>query len=345
VKKLRVLVLLQKGLEPPDSIEEMSDDEILSAPWKMEYDIIQTLETLGHDIKILGVHDELAFIQKSIDDWQPHIAFNLLEGFAGEVLYDQNVVTYLELKQLPYTGCNPRGLMISRDKSLSKKLLAYHRIRVPNFAIFPKGRRFRTSRKLRFPLIVKSAIEDASFSISQASLVKDADSLLARVEFIHEQTGSSAIVEEFIEGREIYVGVIGNKRVEVLPPRELVFEKKPNDVPLIATARAKWNIKYQKKWGVKSRPADRLPQKVEEKISRLCKRIYRTLYLNGYARLDFRLDGNNRLYCLEANPNPDLSYGEDFAESAEKKGMSYDQLIQKILNLGLRWRTDSSAAF
>ncbi len=337
--------MLQKGLEPPDSIEGMSKDEVVSAPWKMEYDIIQTLDALGHDIRILGVHDELVFIQKSIDDWKPQIAFNLLEGFAGEVLYDQNVVTYLELKQLPYTGCNPRGLMISRDKSLSKKLLAYHRIRVPNFAIFPKGRRLRTPGKLRFPLIVKSAIEDASFSISQASFVKDVDSLFARINFIHEQTGASALVEEFIEGREIYIGVIGNKKLTVLPPRELIFEKKPEDAPLIATARAKWNIKYQKKWGIKSSPAQKLPQKLEEAIGRLSKRIYRRLYLNGYARLDFRLDVNDKLYFLEANPNPDLTYGEDFAEAAETKGISYEELIHKILNLGLGWSTGYSNTF
>jgi len=345
VKKLRVLVMLQKGLEPPDSIEGMKEEDVVSAPWKMEYDITQTLESLGHDVRILGVVDDLTPIQKSIEEWKPHIAFNLLEGFAGEVLYDHNVVIYLELKQLPYTGCNPRGLMISRDKSLTKKILAYHRIRVPNFAIFPKGSRLKLPRKLRFPLIVKSAIEDASFSISQASLVRDADSLFGRINFIHEQTGASALVEEFIDGREIYVGVIGNRKLDVLPPRELVFEKKPEDAPLIATARAKWNIKYQKKWGIKSRPAGKLPPKVEETIDRLSKRIYRTLYLNGYARLDFRLDGEDRLYCLEANPNPDLTYGEDFAEAAERRGISYENLIQKILNLGLRWSSGSSSMF
>lgn len=338
MRKLRVLVLVTEGLEPPETVEGLSDDELVTAPWKTEYDVIVTLQELGHEVHVLAIHSDLGALRKQIEAWKPHIAFNLLEEYAGISLYDQNVVTFLELMHVPYTGCNPKGLIIARDKALSKKLLAYHRMRVPAFAVFPYGRRLRRPKRLKYPIFVKSALEDASYGISQASLVKDDESLAERVAFVHQQTGADAIAEEFVEGRELYVGVIGNKRLEVLPVWELFFDKKPENAPLIATAAAKWNLKYQKRWGVTSRAAKGLPEDFVRRIEHRCKRIYRVLGLSGYARLDYRLTPEGRLYFLEANPNPALSYGEDFAESAEKGGISYQHLIQRILNLGLRWK-------
>jgi len=338
VKKLRVLALMRDDLMPPDSIDGLSSDELLVAPWKTEFDVVTTLNDLGHQVHQLGVYDDLPTIRKAIEELKPHIAFNLLEAFGGVSLYDQNIVGYLELKQVRYTGCNPKGLMIARDKALSKKLLAFHRIRVPDFAVFSVGRKIRKPKRLQFPLFVKSVVEDASFGISQASLVRDEAALTSRVLFVHQHTGTDAIAEEFIEGRELYVGVIGNKRLETFPVWEMVFDKKPEELPLIATAAAKWNLKYQKKWGVASRAAKGLPEHVSEQIGRRCKRIYRILSMSGYARLDFRLESSGRLYFLEANPNPALSFGEDFSESAEKKGLSYNQLIQRILNLGMRYQ-------
>lgn len=337
MKRLRVLVLLREGLEPPDNIDGVSEDEVVTAPWKTEYDVVAALGELGHRVRILGLYDDLVAIRKAVEEFQPHVTFNLMEEFGGVALYDQNVVAYLELLGLKYSGCNPRGLVIARDKALSKKLLAYHRIRVPDFQVFRYGRKARRRKRLKFPLFVKSVVEDASLGISQASLVKDDDALRERVAFVHEHTGTDAIAEEFIGGRELYVGVLGNQRLEVLPVWELLFDKKPEDQPLIATARAKWNLKYQKKWGVVSRAATRLPRGMRELIVRRCKRIYRTLGLSGYARLDFRLD-KRRLYFLEANPNPQLAFGEDFAESARKKGISYEALIQRIINLGLGYK-------
>ncbi len=339
LKKLRVLVLIRKGLEPPETLEGIRDDELQSMPWKTEYDLIVTLKhDLGHEVRTLSVYSNLEEIRKAIEEFKPHIAFNMLEEFRGITLLDQNVVSYLELMGLPYTGCNPRGLMIARDKAISKKLLAYHRIRVPDFAVFPIGRRTRRPKRLKFPLFVKSVIEDASLGISQAALVKDDVSLAERVAFVHQHTGADVIAEEFIEGRELYVGIIGNHRLETFPIWELIFDKKPDDVPLIATARAKWNLKYQKKWGIVSRAAKNLPNGLAEQLEKRCKRIYNHLSLSGYARLDFRLASDGSIYFLEANPNPQLSYGEDFAESAEKKKISYEELISRILRLGLRWK-------
>ena len=338
MRKLRVLLLMREGLEPPESIEGMPEDEYKNAQWKCEYDVTVTLKERGHDVRKLGVYGDLFALREAIGEFKPHVCFNLLEEWKSVSLYDQNVVSYLELLGVPYTGCNPRGLMLARDKAVSKKLLAYHRIRVPHFAVFPVDRRLSRPKRLNFPLLVKSMTEDASLGISQASLVKDDKALAQRVRFIHEQTGSYAIAEQFVEGRELYVGVIGNHRLDVFPVWELLFTNKPEDAPLIATARAKWSAKYQKKWGVISKAAEDLPEGAAERIAKLAKRIYRILFLNGYARLDFRLSPDGKLYFLEANPNPQLSYGEDFAESAAKKGIGYGRLLQRILNLGRRYR-------
>jgi D-alanine-D-alanine ligase len=338
VKRKRVLVLVREGLVPPETIEGLSDKEIDTAEWKTEYDVVVTLDELGHSVRVHPVFNDLEALRSEIEEWKPHIVFNLLEEFNGVALYDQNVVSFLELLQMPYTGSNPRGLMIARDKALAKKLLSFHRIRVPDFAVFPAGRRIRRPKRLRFPLFVKSVTEDASLGVSKASLVKDDESLAERVSFVHQQTGADALAEEFIEGRELYVGTIGNQQLEVFPAWELIFDNNPDGEPVIATAAAKWNQNFRKKWGVTSRAARNLPKGLPERIEQHCKRIYRILGLSGYARSDFRLDSEGKLFFLEANPNPALSYGEDFAESAEKKGISYSKLIQRIVNLGLRYK-------
>ncbi|GIW41410.1 MAG: D-alanine--D-alanine ligase [Candidatus Binatia bacterium] len=335
MKKLRVLALMDEALVPP---EDVTGIDVGTADWKTEYDVLTTLRDLGHEVYPLGVGSDLGAIRKIVDEWKPHIAFNLLEDFHDVPVFDQNVVSYLELLRLPYTGCNPRGLLLARDKALSKKILFYHRIPVPEFAVFPIGRRVRRPKRLEFPLIVKSLTKEASAGISQASVVTDDEKLAERVRFVHESVGTDAIVERYVEGRELYVGILGNQRLEVFPVWELLFTKLPEDRWRIATDRVKWSRSYQKKIGVRSTLARNLPEGLPEYIQRIAKRVYRALLLSGYARLDFRLDENGRLYVLEANPNPQLAYGEDFAESAEKAGVSYEELIQRILNLGLRWR-------
>src|ERR1044071_2883851 len=149
MKRLRILVLMHEDLVPPDPL---NGQEVAGAEWKTEYDVVSTLRKLGHDVKPLGVKSDLGVLRSAIEDWQPQIAFNLLEEFDGVATYDQNVVAYLELLRVPYTGCNPRGLMLSRDKALSKKILTYHRIPCPDFGVFPLGRAVRRSRRLSFPL-------------------------------------------------------------------------------------------------------------------------------------------------------------------------------------------------
>jgi D-alanine-D-alanine ligase len=334
VKKLRVLALMHIGLVPPADATSREEN----TEWKTEFDVLSTLRQLGHEVMPLGIHDDLGVIRKAIDEWKPHVAFNLLEDFDGVPVFDQNVVSYLELLRIPYTGCNPRGLMLARDKALSKKILAYHRIAVPEFAVFPIGRSIRPSKRLTFPLIVKSLTKEASEGISQASVVDDADKLAERVKFIHRSLGTDAIVERYIEGRELYVGIMGNQRLRVLPVWEMLFTNMPPQVRRIATNRVKWSHAYQRRHGITSDEARDLPPAVLESIPHLCRRIYRTLSLTGYARLDFRLGADGRMYVLEANPNPQLAHGEDFADSAERAGLSYGDLLQAIIKMAIARR-------
>jgi D-alanine-D-alanine ligase len=289
------------------------------------------------------VHDDLGDIRRTATDWKPHIAFNLLEGFDDVTIFDQNVVSHLELLKLSYTGCNPRGLLLARDKSLSKKLLAFHRIRVPEFEVCRIGRPIRRPKRMTFPLIVKSLTQEASIGIAQASVVDSDDKLKERVTFIHESIRTAAIVEQYIEGRELYVGVIGNQVLQALPVWELFFANMPVDARRIATDRVKWNVKYQKKYGIESGPATDLATGLGETIQHVCKRAYRALEMSGYARIDLRMDAQGHVWVLEANPNPQIARGEDFAASADKVGLTYEGVLQRILSLGQRWQPESVA--
>lgn len=336
MKKSRVLVLVHEDLVPPESLEGYSEKEIQQ--WKTEFDVVATLREMGHDVRPLGVWDDLGKIRVAIEEFQPHVAFNLLEEFHGVAVYDQHVVSYLELMRQPYTGCNPRGLMLAHDKGLCKQILAYHRILTPKFVVYPRGRKVKPSKKLTYPLLVKSASEEASLGISQASIVHSDEKLKDRVEFIYEQVKSDALVEQYIDGRELYVGMIGNQRLRTFPIWELLFTKSGDKVPLIATAKVKWDYEYQQKLGVETREAGDLPAGAAAAILKQCTRTYRALYLSGYARIDLRLADDGRAYVLEANPNPNLSFGEDLAESAEKSGLRYSDLLQRIINLGRNYK-------
>jgi D-alanine-D-alanine ligase len=319
---------------PPETIPDGVEKE--KQPWRTEYDVITTLKSMGHDVYPVGLASDLAVIAKAREEHKPHIAFNLLEDFEGQALFDQHVVSYLELLKQAYTGCNPRGLTLAHDKALTKKILSYHRIAVPGFAVFPVGQKVVRPQRLKFPLFVKSVVEEGSVGISQASVVNDDTKLAERVEFIHRQTNNHAIAEQYIEGREIYVGVIGNRKLQTYTPWELVINNLPEGALNIATGRLKWNPAYQKKVGLVTKPADLSPE-LERDLALLSKRIYRHLCLSGYARLDYRMTNNGKFYLLEANPNPQIAINEDFADSAAHSGLKYAQLLQKIITLGLSY--------
>lgn len=336
MKSLRILALMHKDLVPPESVEGLLYKEV--QPYKTEYDVLQALEELGHEVRPIGVHDDLSVLRGALTEFRPDLTFNILEEFHEVSLYGQAVISYLELMRAPYSGCNPRGLMLAHDKPLAKKILLYHRIRTPRFAVVPVGSRAKRPARLSYPLIVKSAVEDASLGISKASVVKSDEKLEERVAYMHTQFGGDVLIEEFIPGRELYVGVIGNQRLKVLPIWEMSFGKWEEGAPRLATSRVKWDPSYQEDKGIMTGPAVDLDPAVEREVVRVCKSAYRALGLSGYARMDLRLGDDGHVYLIEPNANPDLAADEDFSRSAEAAGMSYNDLIARIVSLGLAWR-------
>jgi D-alanine-D-alanine ligase len=331
----RVLILTHQRYAPPPADEAPPPQEI--EPFKTEYSVTRALEALGHEVRVLGGADDLTHLREIITEWRPHVAVNLMEEFGGAGYYVPYVLGYLELMRVPFTGCNPTGLMLADDKELMKKLLRYHRIPAPDFAVFARGRRVRRPRRLGFPLIVKSATAHGSVGIAQASLVTSDEKLAERVEFIHDHVQTDAMAEQYIEGRELYLGMLGNRRLETFPVWEMYFENLAEGAPRIATARVKWDQNYQAQRGITTGPAANLPDGTAPRITRLCRRVYRMLGLSGYARMDFRLAEDGRLFLLEPNPNPDLSDDEDFADAAAAAGMDYQKLIRRVLSLGIRY--------
>jgi D-alanine-D-alanine ligase len=337
VKPKRVLLLAHEDLLPPESIEGLSEKEI--APFSTEWDVFSTLKEMGHDVHTVGVHDELAPLRRAIEYLKPDVVFNLLEEFHDKAIFDTHVVGYLELLKVPYTGCNPRGLLIARDKALSKKVLGYHRIRTPKFFVSQRKHKVRKPKALEYPLIVKTLVLEGSEGIAQASVVHDDKELVERVKFVHEKLLVDAIVEQYIDGRELYSAVLGNGKLIVLPTWEIVLDKLPDDSYRIATRKVKWDLDYQEKHGIELAMARDLPVSVERELPRLSRRICRTLGIDGYCRIDFRLSKDGQLYFLEANPNPDIADYEEFASAAKAAGLSYEELLDRILQMAIKRAT------
>jgi len=335
MKKLRVIVLVHEDLIPPDTIEGVSDKEM--APWKTEFDVITALGELGHEVRPVGVSSDPTVIDRGLNEHRPHVVFNLLEEFHGLGAYVPYVLGYLELLRQPYTGCNPHGLAMTRNKALMKTILRYHDVPTPPFALFQPGTPIRRPAHLEFPLIVKSTTEHGSVGIAQASIVCDERKLRERVTFVHEQLHTDAIVEAYVEGWEMYVGIMGNRRLQTFPIWEMDFGNVPAGAPRIATEKVKWDLGYQERRAIKTCAAVDLPRGVESRIKKLTKRAYRLLGQSGYARMDFRVAPDGSVFLLESNPNPQLAYGEDFAESADADGVDYLDILQRILRLGLSY--------
>ena len=332
MRRLRVLVLMHPDFMPPDSTDGYTPQEINK--WKTEYDVVSTLRAAGHDVHPLGVQEEIKPVRDEIEEFKPHVVFTLLEEFHYQTGYDQHIASFLELMKVPYTGCNPRGLVLARGKDLSKTLVHHRRIAVPAFAVFPMHRKVKRPKRLALPLIVKSLNEDGSHGISQASIVDTDEKLVERVAFIHERIETAAIAEQFIEGRELYVGVLGNNRLQALPVWELKFGNMGGDH--IATEKVKHDTNYQERVGIVDGPAKGLAPDVAARIQRTAKRIYRTLGLDGYARIDFRLAADGTPYFIEANPNPEIAKSQEFATAAKHDGINYTELLHRILALGIR---------
>ena len=331
---MRIAVLFDS---PHTEWEEADYEKELDAKVaEAEYDVARALRAKGHEVRLIGVHDELGPWLERLAGFQPKLVFNECEGFRGHARHEYAVAAVLELYGYRYTGSSPTGLLVARNKSLTKKILAYHGIRVPAFAEFPAGEKPRRPSELRFPLIVKPLLEDASIGIAQASVVEDDESLAERVKFIHDKFSQAAIVEELIEGRELYVGLVGNATLDVLPIVEMTFGEPETVEHRIATYKAKWDEEYRKRKRIKNVFAKGLTDELTAKIGEICATAFRALWLQDYGRVDVRLTHDDEVYVLEVNPNPFLACEHELAEAAEKAGLGYAEFVQRIVDEAMK---------
>jgi D-alanine-D-alanine ligase len=337
-RKLKVLVLFD-GIRPTKIDEDLSK-EMKTEDWKTEANVMAALGALSYTAEHLAIFDDLDLLRQKLENFAPDVLFNLVEQFKNNPGFDQNIVSLLEMQGVPFTGCGATGLVLCKHKGISKKILDYHHIHVPNFVIIPRGQRIAWLKRPKFPILVKPLKEEASYGISQASFVETDEQFRERVAFIHEKHDSDVIAEEYIAGRELYVSLMGNLRLTVFPIREFVFGEVPPNEPRIATYKAKWDDEYRKRWGLTNQFAEGLDPALVAHIEETCKRIYRLLTIEGYARIDLRLTAANEVYFIEANPNPHLAADEDFALSADKAGLPYPKLIDRIIRLGMKTLRD-----
>lgn len=332
MKSLKVLLLFDLSVKlSPEEYE----DYWKTPDWKTEKDVKNSLTKLGHEVIPLGIHNDIEPLLKLLEEQKPDLVFNLSEAFKGNRDFEPNMTALLQLIGVPFTGTGPLGLQLCKDKGLTKVILGYHRIRTPRFVVAKKSRPPRSLKAFQYPAFIKPLQLESSEGISQFSYVENEKDALARVKFIHERLNVDAIIEEFISGRELYVSVLGNEKLTVFPPRELFFKQVPEDEPKFATYRSKWDAEYRKKWGIDTGWAAAMPEDTQKKLNEICKKIYRLLRIQGCGRIDLRLKENGEIYFIEANPNPSIAKSEDYALSANKGDLDYDELIAKMVSLAI----------
>ena len=302
-----------------------------------EYDqvvpqVARTLRRLGHRVSVLGVHGDVKRLIAGLSRRKPELVFNLMEMFGANVFGDIPVTGLLELLGVRYTGSGPGELYLSQDKGLTKKLLAFEDILYPRYAVFSRQAAFETGGNLRMPLFVKPLRSDASLGIGGKSLVHDAVALMERVAAIHKELEDSALAEEYIDGREFYVGVLGNAQPKALPPVEVDFTGFPEGVPKVMDSKAKWDERSKEYKGTKSVMAN-VPDELRAKLQKVAVDAYRALRVKDYGRVDLRLTETGEIYVLEVNASCYLEKSSEFAMAAAASGLDYPRLIEKIVNL------------
>jgi len=309
----------------------------------MEYQVGRALEEKGHEVLLVGVHDDPREVLDRCAEWKPELVMNCAESFRGESRLDHLFPALLEAGGYRYSGSPPLALQVSRDKAISKQILAYHGVKVPGFVTYRTNEEVTGEPTLRFPLIVKPLSADASEGIAQASVVEDVAALTERVAFVHGRFEQPAIAEEFIVGRELYVSMLGNHQsLELLPLTEMVFDKEKNTPEeRFATQSAKWDEAYRRRKGVRNVFARPVSAAAKEMIDSICRTAFHSLWLRDYARIDVRLTTDDEVWVLEANANPFISRGHEIANAAEKAGMSYPDFIQRIVDEALARHAES----
>jgi D-alanine-D-alanine ligase len=316
----------------PEWEDEAYKREVEQKIEEAEYDVARALMAGGHDVLMIGIGDDVSPLLAKLAAFQPKLVFNGCEGFRKNARHEYAIAALLDMYAYRYTGSSPTALLVARNKSLTKKVLAFHGIRVPAFAEFHEGDELVRPSELRFPLIVKPLLEDASIGIAQASVVEDDASLKQRIEFIHTKYHQAAIVEELVEGREVYVGLLGNDELEVLPLTEMTFGEPETAEHRIATYKAKWDEDYRKKKKIKNVFARGVSEQLTARIGEICTTAFHALWLQDYGRVDVRLAHDDEVYVLEVNPNPFIADEHELAEAAKKSGLKYNAFIQRIVD-------------
>jgi D-alanine-D-alanine ligase len=301
--------------------------------------VARALTDAGHKVKSLTVHDDVAELVAGLGQQKPDLVFNLVESFGNEIIGGQMGVTgILDLLQLRYTGGGPGELYLQEDKALAKKLLAYEGVLYPDFATFATGAQFETGGKLRMPLFVKPLRMDASLGIDEGSLVTSTEELMERVLKIQKQFGDAALAEEYIEGREFYVGVLGNQEPIVFPPIEMDFSGLPDGSLKIMDNEAKFDTSSERYQGTRAVVAE-LPPELAAKLKKTALDAYRALCVRDYGRIDLRVTESGEIYVIEVNANCYLERGSEFAQAAKAHGVDYESLIGRIVDLAAeRWQ-------
>jgi D-alanine-D-alanine ligase len=312
-----------------DSKNENSKDYEAVVP-----QVAKALRSLGHRVSILGSHGNVKRLTAGLSRRKPDLVFNLMEMFGENIFGDIPVAGLLDLCGLKYTGSGPGELYLSQDKGLTKKLLAFEDILYPRFLVFSRGEAFETGGNLRMPLFVKPLRSDSSLGIGGKSLVHDAVALMERVAYIRKELNDSALAEEYIEGREFFVGVLGNAQAKALPPVEVDFTGFPEGVPKVLDSKAKWDVRSKEYKGTKSVLAN-LPDELRARLQKVAVDAYRALRVRDYGRVDIRLTETGEIYVLEVNASCYLERSSEFAMSAGAAGMDYPQLIERIVQLAL----------
>jgi D-alanine-D-alanine ligase len=296
--------------------------------------VAAALRQQKHRVSVLGVHNDLKKLISAFSRRKPDLVFNLVETFGDFNSGDSAVAGVMDLLGLRYTGGGPAELYLRQDKGLAKKVLAFDQILYPHFAIFSRDADFETAGNLRMPLFVKPLTADASIGIDGESLVHDTTSLMKRVLLIHEKVKDSALVEEYIEGREFYIGVVGNQEPLALPPVEMDFSGLPEGLPHVAGTKAKWKKNSVEYKGTKSILAD-VPDELRAKLQKAAVDAYRALRVRDYGRVDLRLTEAGEIYVIEVNASCYLEAGSEFAMAAQSAGIEFPELVQRIVDLAV----------
>jgi len=355
MRRPRIKVAVVYNEAEPEIYRKTSETEVRDVEFKTYFEVDKTtpmeefdyvakkLTSVGFNAYTFNIRDNLELMLKNLREEKPDVIFNFVEIYKDNPRLEMNIVGLFELMEIPYTGAPAMGLANCQNKILAKRLLSSAGIRIPHFFIvYAKSTRY--PHKLKYPLLVKPAFEDASIGIENESIVNSSKLLRKRIEHVLKQFNQPALVEEFIEGRELNVAVMGDKRLKVLPISEIDFSSMPDHLHNIVSFQAKWDPHHESYHKTIPLCPAPIPKNIEKRAKELAFRSFKVMGCRDYARVDMRLSKDNKLYVLEVNPNPDITDGAGFMRSVQHSGITYAQALKRIVMYALRRRNNLKTA-